>query len=173
MRSRTLLLLAACAATGCRESPARTGSAIAARSPLRNAAVAHADIIAAVHEAYALQNTYWDSLGGHGEPAHRASREAILAHYRQRFGDSLAMEYTKYALEGAPEKIMDTPDSVAVLRVSGDVAEVAYPTPLPLKEIWGRADYTIDQLRRTDGRWKIVASHGSASRPPGVTAPPT
>lgn len=68
------------------------------------------------------------------------------------------MEYTKYALEGAPEKIMDIPDSVTVLRVSGDEAEVAYPTPLALKDIWGRDDYTIDRLRRIGNRW-AGASH--------------
>ena len=173
MRTGLLLLLGACAAIACREGAARADSANTRSSPVTGAVAAHEDVIAAVREAYGLQNTYWDSLGGHGEPGRRASREAILAHYRQGFGDSLAVEYTKYALEGAPEKIMDIPDSVTVIRVNGDEADVAYPTPLPLKEIWGRADYTIDRLRRIGSRWKIVASHGSTTRPRGVTAPPT
>ena len=173
MRTGPLLLLLACASIACRESAARADSASTASNPPTGSAAAEANIITAVREAYGLPNTYWDSLGGHGDARRRASREAILAHYRQGFGDSLAVEYTKYALEGAPEKIMDVPDSVTVLRVSGGDAEVAYPTPLPLKEIWGRADYTIDRLRLIDSRWKIVASRGSATRPAGVTAPPT
>ncbi len=125
----------------------------------------HAVIIAAVRTAYTLQDRAWDSLRAawQGDSATRHTR--ALAYYRQAFGDSLAQFYAGYTAGGGPEKIMDVPDSIAVLSSDHDHATVSYPTPLPLQEIWKAAPYTIDRLDRIQGRWLIMHTTRLAQRP--------
>lgn len=179
----TFVIISAALVFGCAEqpAPAKTQTAlqrsrVAASVPTVSASGtaspsvssdANSDLVTVVREAYGMAEApgvpTWSS-----DSATRV--KARLPYYSRRFGDSLARVFAEY---DGPERIMFPPDSVVVLHIVGDEAEVAYPTPIMLKEIWGRPDYTIDRLRRESGRWRIVESRGSAEKPAGVTAPPT
>ena len=128
------------------------------------------ELIEAVRSAYALEGLSYDSLRS-SNPVPE-SRQTILAWYARGFGDSLAGVYADYAMSGGPEPIMVVPDSVAVLWVRGDSAEVAYPTPLTLKKVWSHPDYTVDELVHTNSGWRILRTRRTSDRPPGLMAPP-
>lgn len=123
------------------------------------------EIVRAVRSAYGLDSIYMVQYGLEDGP--HLSGDGATAFWRQGFADSLFQFYSMYRSQGGAEWPMAVPDSVSVIRADSLTAEVWYPTPPLMREIWGREAYTIDRLRRVEGRWVVVSSRPQAARPEG------
>lgn len=114
------------------------------------------EIVKAVKFAYGLEK----DLRDHASEYH--TREQVLEHYKQGFGIDLANSLTDYSWTGheveIADKTMSPPDSINVLSKTDDSAVVYYPVPSDLRALWGLKKYSIDNLHKMDGDWKIFES---------------
>ena len=126
------------------------------------------EIVAASLSANSLE----DSLGAH--PDRYRTREAVVAHYRQGFSQELAVRLAAHSWDSVRSELraadfaLARPETVVLITVSGDRAEVIYPTPRTRVEQWREPAFMIEQLRREDGRWRVTGAHGTSTPPAGT-----
>ncbi|HKJ46904.1 MAG TPA: hypothetical protein VJ991_13815 [Balneolales bacterium] len=121
------------------------------------------EVSKAVKFSFSLERKLWENESSF------KTRKQVYQHYRQGFSDELAESLTSYTwTDGglrATEKTMEPPDTVHVLTVSDSEATVYYRIPTELRQIWQLKKYSIDRLRRDDGRWIIIESNEADTIP--------
>ena len=127
-----------------------------------------AELPCAIHEAHGLEAAL------HAEPGRFGSYDAVLAHYRRRFGEEIARRQAAYSWDSSTSRLrpgdisMEPPETVVVLAAGADTAVVAYHTPAVLQELWGLERYTVERLQLENGHWIVVESSPTGTRPVGL-----
>jgi hypothetical protein len=125
-----------------------------------------AEIAAAVRSAYLLERRVLDGR------ARLGSREEVARIYREGFGDEMAdrLAAVSWSEEAGEVRAggfaLEPPDHVVARRVSDDVATVVFETPVVQRLLWLEQRYTIAELQRRRGRWRIVRAVSVTQRPP-------
>lgn len=125
-----------------------------------------AEIIEAVIYANSLEKQLWETKEKF------TSREQVYDHYRQGFSDGLATNMTDYSWSNTSGLIPGDyatlpPEKVYIIKFDDSNATVYFETPkgLQSENTWGLKKYTIDKLRKEKGRWLIIHSAVTDSKP--------
>jgi hypothetical protein len=116
------------------------------------------EVIDAVKLAHSLESSLWSNAEAF------TSRHAVFEHYRQAFSEEFAQSLAKYSWSdehqelNATERVLEVPVRVCVLALDPERATVGYETPPTQVELWDVERFTVDQLRREQGRWAIFQS---------------
>jgi hypothetical protein len=131
------------------------------------------ELIQMLRAAYHLERELYDSTRSF------ANRDAVLAHYRLGFSESVAQRLTDYSwssdssiLRCCREAIMVAPDTAAVVSKTASAAAVVYVTPSFLQDRWGFGPYGEDELKMCNGRWLVAGSKELENRPRELDARP-
>lgn len=104
--------------------------------------------------------------------ARLGSREEVARIYREGFGDELADRLASVSWSEDAGEVhaggfaLEPPDRVVARRVSDDVATVVFETPVAQRLLWLERPYTVAELQRQSGRWRIVRAVSVTQRPP-------
>jgi len=120
-----------------------------------------------VKNAFRLEEQLWTNK------SQFKTRQQVYHHYRQGFSDELAESLTSYSwTDGelrATEKTMEVPDTIFILSLSKDYAEVYFVIPSDLRNIWQLKKYSINYLRNENDKWIIYESKESDSIPTSIS----
>lgn len=125
------------------------------------------EIIDAVLFASSLDRLLWEREGS------LASKQEVMAHYRQGFSPYLASMFTEYWWWDREDKLLPgdpllvPPDEVHLGSFSQDRAVAYYETPQVLQDPsnWGLEPYMEVRLQREEGRWIIVRARNRNTCP--------
>jgi hypothetical protein len=151
VRGPGLLLVAACclALPGCDQRRER-----------------EAEVAEAVRSAYLLERRVLD------DRARLGSREEVAQIYREGFGEEMADRLAAVSWSEEAGEVhaggfaLEPPDRVVARRISDDVATVVFETPVVQRFFWLERPYTVAELQRQSGRWRIVRALTVTQRPP-------
>lgn len=124
------------------------------------------EVMDAVRAAYLLERRVLDDRES------ITSREQVVGIYRLGFGDSLAERLADLSWSPRERRVrpagfaLEPPARVVPRAVHRSDATVVFETPTAQRILWLQGAFTVAELRREGGAWRIVRASSVADTPP-------